>query len=58
MSMPLALSVCVLIISLMQLVNGAQFLIFIFFLLFADAPAATVYGTIILHSKIYVHHYN
>ena len=35
MSMSLALSICVLFISLMQLVNGAQFLIITFFLLFA-----------------------
>ena len=58
MPMPSAISVCVLFISLMQLVNGAQFFIIIIFLLFAAAPAPAVYGTIILHSEVYMHHYN
>ena len=42
--MSLALSTCVLLISLIQLVNGAQFLNITFLLiLFAAAPAAAVY---------------
>ena len=41
--MSLALSTCVLLISLMQLVNGAQFLNITFSLvLFAAAPSAAV----------------
>ena len=56
MSMSLALSICVLFISLMQLVNGGQDLIMIFFLLFGSAAA--VFGTVKLHSQIYMHHYN
>ena len=47
MSMSLALSICVLLISLMQLVNRVQFLIIIFFLLFGFA-AAPVFGTVII----------
>ena len=46
--MSLALSIRVLFISLMQLVTGAQFLIIIFFLLFASAPAATVFWILIV----------
>ena len=46
MSMSLALSICVFFISLMHLVNGVQFLNVIFFLLFAAAPAAAVFGTV------------
>ena len=59
MSMALALSICALFISLMQLVNEVQFLIIIFFLLFAAAPAAAVFGivTFALASKC-MHHYN
>ena len=48
MSVSLALSICVLFILLIQLVNGAQFLIIIFFLLFAAAPPAAVFGTVIV----------
>ena len=48
MSMSLALSMCVLFISLMQLLNGAQFLIILFFLLFAAASCAAVFGTVII----------
>ena len=44
MEMSLALSICVLFISLMQLVNGAQILTIIFFLLFAAAPAPACLG--------------
>ena len=51
MSMYLALSICVLFISLMQSVNGAQFLIIILFLLLGFA-ASPVFGT------VYMHHYN
>ena len=47
MSMALALSICVLLISLMQSVNGAQFLSIIFFLLFEFA-AVPVFGTVIV----------
>ena len=48
MSISLALSICVLFISLMQLVNGAQFLIIVFFLFYAPAQASTVFGTVIV----------
>ena len=48
MSKILALSIFVLVISLMQLVNGAQFLITMFFLLFAAAPTTAVFGTVIV----------
>ena len=49
MSMFLALSICVLFISLMQLVNRAQFLIYLYFLyIFAAAPATAVFGTVIV----------
>ena len=48
MPMYLASSICVLFVSLMQLVNGAQFLIIIFFLLFAAAVAAAVFGIVIV----------
>ena len=50
MSMSLALSICVLFISLMQLVNRAQFLIIIFFsiALLTAAPSADAYGTVIV----------
>ena len=48
MSMSLTLTIYVLFISLVQLVNGAQFLIIIFFILFAAAPAAAVFGTVIV----------
>ena len=44
--MVLALSICVLFISLMQLVNEEQFLIIIFFLLFAAALASAVFETV------------
>ena len=43
----LALSICVLFISRMQLVNGAQFLIVIFYLLLGFAAAA-VFGTFVI----------
>ena len=47
--MPLALSTCLLLISLMQLINGAQFLNITFLLvLFASAPAAAVLLTLIV----------
>ena len=46
--MPLASSTCVLFISLMKLVNQAQFLSIIFLLaLFAAAPTAAVFGIVI-----------
>ena len=49
MSRSLALSTCVLLISLMQLVNGAQFLNITFLLvLFASASAAAVLLTVIV----------
>ena len=54
MAMSLALSVCVLFISLMQLVNAAQFLIIMFFPLFASA----MFGTVIVALRVYMHHYN
>ena len=47
--MSLAFSICVLLISLIQLVNGAQFLNITFILvLFAAAPAAAVLVTLIV----------
>ena len=46
MSTSLALSIYVLLILLMQLVNGVQFFIIIFFILSAPAPA--VFGTVIV----------
>ena len=47
--MSLALSICVLLISLIQLVNGAQFSNITFILvLFAAAPAAAVLVTLIV----------
>ena len=47
--MSLALSICVLLISLMQLVNGAEFLNITFLLLlFASASAAAVLLTVIV----------
>ena len=47
--MPLALSICLSLISLMQLVNGAQFLNITFLLvLFAAASAAAVLLTAIV----------
>ena len=45
--MSLALFICVLFISPMQSVNGAQFLIITFFLLFGFA-AVPVFGTVIV----------
>ena len=48
MSMSLALSICVLFISLVQLVNGAQFLIIIIFLLFGFTPSDAVFGGVIV----------
>ena len=53
--MSLALSTCVLLISLMQLVSGAQFLNITFLLvLFAAAPSAAVLLTVIVRlTKIY-----
>ena len=47
--MPLALSTCLLLISLMQLINGVQFLNITFLLvLFASAPVAAVLLTLIV----------
>ena len=47
--MSLPLSTCVLLISLMKLVNGAQFLNITFLLmLFAAAPSAAVLLTVIV----------
>ena len=46
--MSLALPIYVLCISPLQLSNGVQFLIVIFFLMFAAAPAAAVFGTVIV----------
>ena len=45
--MSLALSICVLFFSLMQLVNGEQFLIIIFFLLLGFA-AVSMFGNVIV----------
>ena len=46
--MSLALPIYVLCISPLQLSNGVQFLIVIFFLMFPAAPAAAVFGTVIV----------
>ena len=55
--MSLALSTCVLLISLIQLVNGAQFLNITFLsLLFTAAPSAAVLLTLIVPlTRIYDH---
>ena len=51
--MPLALSSCVLFISLMQSVNGAQFLNIAFLLiLFAAAGATVVFGTVLVPFRL------
>ena len=55
--MSLALSICVLLISLIQLVNGAQFLNITFLLvLHASASAASVLLSVIVQG--YMHRYN
>ena len=56
--MSLALSTCVLLILLMQLVNGAQFLnVALLLVLFASASAAAVLLTVIVPlTRIYMHH--
>ena len=51
MSISLGLSIFVLFISHMELVNKAQFLVVIFFLLFAATPAAVVLRTAIVVLK-------
>ena len=53
------MSICVLLISLMQLVNGAKFLNITFLLvLFAAAPAAAVLLTVIVPlTRIYASPY-
>ena len=51
MSISLGLSIFVLFISHMELVNKAQFLVVIFFLLFAATPAAVVLRTVIVVLK-------
>ena len=55
MSVSLALSICVLFISLMQLVNGTQLLLIIFFLLFGFS-GAPVFGTVIAPLQVHMHH--
>ena len=53
--MSLALSTCVLLISLMQLVNGGKFLNIFLLVIFASASAATVLLTVIVPlTRIYV----
>ena len=47
--MSLALSTCVLLISLMQIVNGAQFLNITFSLVLFAAAGAAVLLTVIVH---------
>ena len=58
--MSLTLSTCVLLISLMQIVNGAQFLNITFLLvLFAPASAAAVLLTVIVPlTRIYASSHN
>ena len=52
--MSLALSICVLLISLIQLVNGAQFLNITFLsLLFIASPAAVLLTLIVPLTRIY-----
>ena len=52
--MSVALSICILLISLVQLVNGAQFLNITFLLvLFASASAAVLLTAIVPLTKIY-----
>ena len=53
--MSLALSTCLLLISIMQLVNGIQFLNITFLLvLFASASAPAMFLTVIVHlTRIY-----
>ena len=61
MSMYLALSICLLFISLKQSVNGAQFLIIIFFLSFGFAISSVFRTVIVSLASIYAvhtHHYN
>ena len=53
--MYLALCICLLFISLMQSVNGIQFLINILFLLLG-AAAIPVFGTVIA-PQVCIHHY-
>ena len=56
--MSLALSICVLLISLIQLVNGAQFLNITFLLLLFIASPAAVLLTLIVPLTEYMHHCN
>ena len=53
--MSLALSICVLLISLIQLVNGAQFLniTFLLLFLFIASPAAVKLTLIVPLTRIY-----
>ena len=53
-----ALSIWVLFISLMHLVNGAQFLKVTFLLVLFAAPASLVLLTVILPLTSYMHHCN
>ena len=55
--MSLVLSIYVLFISLMQPVNGPQFSVIIFFLLFVFG-AVPVFGTVIVPLASIMHHYN
>ena len=48
-SMSLAFSICVLFISLMQSVNGTQFLNTTFFFLLFGAASVPVFETVIVH---------
>ena len=54
--MPLALSICALYFSLLQLVNGAQFLSTTCILLF-PLPASNA-ATAIVNSRAHMDHYN
>ena len=58
--MSLALSTCVLLISLMEIVNGAQFLKITFLLvLYVSASAVAVLLKVIVPlTRIYIYHYN
>ena len=48
MSVSLVLSICVFFILLIQVVNGATFLIILFFIFFGFGPSAAMFGTVIV----------
>ena len=56
--MYLALSICVLFISLMQSANGAQFLNTTSLSALSAVAGAAAYSTVIVPLTSYMHHYN